>query len=54
MEAGEIVRLLRNGQVIAENRPVRQGGLSWKQRKAQPLAVSGADIPRQLLADRGR
>jgi antitoxin (DNA-binding transcriptional repressor) of toxin-antitoxin stability system len=54
VEAGEIVRVLRNGKAIAEIRPVQQAGPSWKQRKARPLAVSGIDIGRLILADRGR
>jgi antitoxin (DNA-binding transcriptional repressor) of toxin-antitoxin stability system len=54
VEAGEVVRVLRNGKAIAEIRPVQHGGPSWKQRKARPLAVSGVDIGRLILADRGR
>jgi antitoxin (DNA-binding transcriptional repressor) of toxin-antitoxin stability system len=54
VEAGEVVRVLRNGKPIAEIRPVQHGGPSWKQRKARPLAVSGVDIGRLILGDRGR
>jgi antitoxin (DNA-binding transcriptional repressor) of toxin-antitoxin stability system len=54
VEAGEIVRVLRNGKPIAEIRPVQPGAPSWKQRKARPLALSGVDIARLILADRGR
>jgi antitoxin (DNA-binding transcriptional repressor) of toxin-antitoxin stability system len=54
VEAGEVVRVLRNGKAIAEIRPVQHGGPSWKQRKARPLAVSGVDIGRLILGDRGR
>lgn len=54
VEAGEIIRVLRNGKAIAEIRPVHQGVLSWKQRRARPLALSGVDIGKLILGDRGR
>lgn len=53
VEAGEIVRVLRNGRPIAEIHPIDRDLPSWKQRPARPLAISGASISRLILEDRG-
>lgn len=53
VEAGESVRVLRHGKPIAEIHPIRRDPPSWKQRPAQPLALSGVSISRLVLEDRG-
>lgn len=53
VEAGETVRVLRNGKPIAEIHPVQTDLPSWKQRKARPLAVDGVAISKLILEDRG-
>jgi len=53
VEAGEVVRVLRNGKPIAEIHPVAQPLPSWKKRAAQPILVSGAEISRLILDARG-
>ena len=54
VEAGETVRVLRNGKPIADIHPIQVGVPSWKQRKARPLAVDGVAIGRLILEERGR
>jgi antitoxin (DNA-binding transcriptional repressor) of toxin-antitoxin stability system len=53
VEAGEIVRVLRNGKPIAEIHPIARDLPSWKQRRARPLAIPGQSISRLILEDRG-
>lgn len=53
VEAGEIVRVLRNGKPIAEIHPIPRDVPSWKQRPARPLALGGVSISRLILKDRG-
>jgi antitoxin (DNA-binding transcriptional repressor) of toxin-antitoxin stability system len=53
IEAGETIRVLRNGKPIADILPVQRDVPSWKQRKAQPLLVNGVEISRMILEDRG-
>jgi antitoxin (DNA-binding transcriptional repressor) of toxin-antitoxin stability system len=53
IEAGETIRVFRNGKPIADILPVQRAVPSWKQRKAQPLLVNGVEISRMILADRG-
>jgi len=53
VEAGEVVRVLRNGKPIAEIHPVAKPLPSWKKRPAQPVAVSGVEISRLILEARG-
>jgi antitoxin (DNA-binding transcriptional repressor) of toxin-antitoxin stability system len=53
VEAGEIVRVLRNGRPIAEIHPIPRDLPSWKQRPARPLTISGKSIGRIILEDRG-
>ena len=51
VEAGETVRVFRNGKPIAEIVPLRSGGLSWK-RQTVPLTVKGVSPSREILNDR--
>jgi antitoxin (DNA-binding transcriptional repressor) of toxin-antitoxin stability system len=53
VEAGEIVRVLRNGRPIAEIHPIPRDLPSWKRRPARPLTISGESIGRIVLEDRG-
>lgn len=53
VEAGETVRVLRNGKPIAEIRPIQTDLPSRKQRKARPLALAGAAISKLILEERG-
>jgi prevent-host-death family protein len=52
VEAGETVRILRNGKPIADIVPVSQDLPSWKRRQAQPLVIEGASLSRIILEDR--
>lgn len=51
VEAGDTVRVFRNGKPIAEIVPVRSGVPSWK-RQAIPLTIKGVSLGRELLNDR--
>lgn len=53
VEAGEIVRVLRNGKPIAEIHPIARDLPSWKPCRARPLAIPGQSISRLILEDRG-
>jgi len=53
VEAGETVRVSRNGAPIAEIRPILRNPPSWKQRQASPLAIDGIEISRLILDERG-
>ena len=53
VEAGETVRVLRNGKPIADICPLPPEQPSWKQRNARPLTVTGAQLSAMILADRG-
>ncbi|MFP5407209.1 MAG: type II toxin-antitoxin system Phd/YefM family antitoxin [Gammaproteobacteria bacterium] len=52
VEAGDIVRVLRNGKPIAEIHPIPHALPSWKQRKARPLAIGGEEISRMIIDSR--
>jgi prevent-host-death family protein len=52
VEAGETVRISRNGKPIADIVPVSQDLPSWKRRQAQPLVIEGASLSRIVLEDR--
>lgn len=52
VEAGESVRVLRNGKAIADIVPVVADLPSWKRRKAQPLVLDGVSISRMILDER--
>lgn len=54
VEAGETVRILRNGKPIADIVPISPSLPSWKRRAATPLVVSGANLSKLILADRGQ
>jgi prevent-host-death family protein len=51
VEAGDIVRVFRNGKPIAEIMPIRAGVPSWK-RQIAPLTVKGLSLSREILGDR--
>ena len=52
VEAGESVRVLRNGKPIADIIPIAPELPSWKRRKAQPLVINGASLSALILQDR--
>jgi prevent-host-death family protein len=54
VEAGETVRILRNGKPIADIVPISPSLPSWKRRVATPLVISGASLSKLILADRGQ
>ncbi len=53
VEAGEVVRVLRNGKPIAEIHPIAKPLPSWKKRPTQPVEINGLEISRLILAARG-
>lgn len=53
VEAGETVRVLRNGKPIAQIHPIRPELPSWKRRQARPLAIGGEQISHLILEERG-
>jgi len=53
VEAGDTVRVFRNGKPIAEIVPIRSGAPSWK-RQAAPLTVKGLSLSREVLSDRDK
>ena len=52
VEAGESVRVLRNGKPIADIVPVMAGLPSWKRRQAQPLVLDGVSVSLMILEER--
>jgi antitoxin (DNA-binding transcriptional repressor) of toxin-antitoxin stability system len=52
VEAGETIRIMRNGKAIADIVPIAQALPSWKRRTASPLVVSGASLSKLILEDR--
>lgn len=52
VEAGEPVRILRNGKPIADIVPVPADMPSWKRRKAQPLVLDGISLSQLILDER--
>jgi antitoxin (DNA-binding transcriptional repressor) of toxin-antitoxin stability system len=52
VEAGEAVRVLRNGKPIADIVPIVADLPSWKRRKAQPLVLDGVSVSRMILEER--
>ncbi len=52
VEAGETVRVLRNGRAIADIVPIAPELPSWRRRKAQPLVVNGSSLASLILKDR--
>jgi antitoxin (DNA-binding transcriptional repressor) of toxin-antitoxin stability system len=53
VEAGETIRVLRNGKPIAEIHPIARDLPSWKRRPARPLLIGGEMISRLISEDRG-
>ena len=51
VEAGNVVRIYRNGKPIADIVPIRSGIPSWK-REPTPLTVKGLSLSREILNDR--
>lgn len=52
VEAGETVRVVRNGKPIADIVPIPHDLPSWKQRNHQPLVLEGQSISRMILTER--
>jgi prevent-host-death family protein len=52
VEAGESVRVLRNGKPIADIVPIVTDLPSWKRRKAQPIILDGVSVTKMILEDR--
>lgn len=52
VEAGEVVRVLRNGRPIAEIHPIPSAVPSWNQRQARPVMISGGEIGRLIIEER--
>lgn len=53
VEAGEIVRVMRNGKPVAEIHPIPRDLPSWKRRVARPLAIGGSAVSSLILDERG-
>ncbi len=53
VEAGDTVRIFRNGKPIAEIVPIRAGVPSWKKR-SMPLTVKGLTLSGEILSDRDK
>lgn len=53
VEAGDTVRIFRNGKPIAEIVPIRSGVSSWKKRTVA-LTVKGMTLSREILSDRDK
>ena len=51
VEAGDTVRVFRNGKPIAEIVPIRSGIPSWK-KQTLPLTLKGLSLSREILSDR--
>jgi antitoxin (DNA-binding transcriptional repressor) of toxin-antitoxin stability system len=51
VEAGEVVRVYRNGKPIAEILPLTKREASWK-REVPRLTVPGLSLSREILRDR--
>ena len=52
VEAGESVRVVRNGKPVADIVPVAQDLPSWKRRSIQPLVLDGVSLSRIILEER--
>ena len=52
VEAGESVRVLRNGKPIADIVPIVNDLPSWKRRKAQPIILDGVSVTKMILEER--
>jgi prevent-host-death family protein len=52
VEAGEPVRVLRNGKPIADIVPIVADLPSWKRRQAQPMVIDGVSVSKMIQQDR--
>ena len=52
VEAGESVRVLRNGKPIADIVPIVNDLPSWKRRRAQPIILDGVSVTKMILEER--
>jgi len=52
VEAGESLRIVRNGKPIADIVPLPQDLPSWKRRLAQPLIIDGVSLSKIILEER--
>ena len=52
VEAGETVRVFRNGKPVADVVPIAADLPSWKRRIVQPLVLDGVSVSRVILAER--
>ena len=52
VEAGESVRIVRNGKPIADIIPLPQDLPSWKRRDVQPLVIDGVSLSQIILEER--
>lgn len=52
VEAGESVRVLRNGKPIADIVPIVADLPSWKRRQAQPMVIDGMSVSKMIQQDR--
>jgi prevent-host-death family protein len=52
VEAGESVRIVRNGKPIADIVPLPQDLPSWKRWVAQPLVLDGVSLAKLILKER--
>jgi prevent-host-death family protein len=52
VEAGETVRIMRNGKPIADIVPLPKDLPSWKRNQPQPLVIDGLSLSRIILEDR--
>lgn len=52
VEAGESVRIVRNGKPIADIVPLPHDLPSWKRRVAQPLVIDGCALSKIILEER--
>jgi prevent-host-death family protein len=52
VEAGESVRIVRNGKPVADIVPIQQDLPSWKRRAAQPLVLNGVSLSKLILEER--
>lgn len=53
VEGGEVVRVYRNGKLIAEIVPIPKSDRSWK-RDVPRLTIKGLSLSREILKDRTR
>ena len=52
VQAGETVRVLRNGKPIADIVPIQPDLPSWKRRQVQPLVLEGVTLSRLIIEER--